>query len=60
MKNAWMLFWEIVKGGLITARHFFTNLWFHFLRLIGIKKFRPGAGTKLGARLPESIVTQCG
>jgi NADH-quinone oxidoreductase subunit I len=45
MKNAWMLFWAIVKGGLITARHFFTNLWFHFLRLIGIKKFRPGAVT---------------
>jgi len=45
MRNAWVLFWAIIKGGLITARHFFVNLWFHFLRLIGFKKFRPGAVT---------------
>ncbi len=45
MKNAWTLLWALVKGAWITARHFFSNLWFHFLRLIGIKKFRPGAVT---------------
>ncbi len=45
MKNAVVLLGALVKGILITARHFFTNLWFHFLRLIGIKKCRPGAVT---------------
>jgi NADH-quinone oxidoreductase subunit I len=30
---------------LITSRHFFTNLWFHSLRLFGIKNRRPGAVT---------------
>ncbi|MCX6566705.1 MAG: NADH-quinone oxidoreductase subunit I [Candidatus Aminicenantes bacterium] len=45
MKNAAIILWALIKGSLITARHFFTNLWFHFLRLIGIKKYRPGAVT---------------
>ncbi len=45
MKNAWLLLWALVKGTGITSRHFFSNLWFHALRLIGIRKFRPGAVT---------------
>jgi NADH-quinone oxidoreductase subunit I len=45
MKNFGTLFWALVKGAGITARHFFVNLWFHFLRLIGFRKFRPGAVT---------------
>ncbi|MBN1939954.1 MAG: NADH-quinone oxidoreductase subunit I [Candidatus Aminicenantes bacterium] len=45
MKNSWTLLWALVKGLWITSRHFFSNLWFHFLRLIGVKKFRPGAVT---------------
>jgi len=45
MKNALALFGALVKGILITARHFFTNLWFHFLRLIGLRRYRPGAVT---------------
>jgi ferredoxin len=45
MKNAWSILWALVKGSLITSRHFFTNLWFHSLRLFGIKNRRPGAVT---------------
>lgn len=45
MKNAWKMFAAVFAGGLITARHFFVNLGFHFLRLIGFKRFRPGAVT---------------
>jgi NADH-quinone oxidoreductase subunit I len=38
-------FLEIIRGGLITARHFFVNLYFHTLRAVGIKTRRPGAVT---------------
>jgi NADH-quinone oxidoreductase subunit I len=52
MKNAWSILWALVKGSLITSRHFFTNMWFHSLRLIGIKNRRPGAVT---IQYPEKI-----
>jgi NADH-quinone oxidoreductase subunit I len=38
-------FWELIKGSIITARHFWVNLWFHTLRLFGIKTKRRGAVT---------------
>src|SRR4030065_2788006 len=38
-------FLEIIKGGLITARHFFTNMWFHTLKVLGLKARRRGAVT---------------
>ncbi|MFQ5603396.1 MAG: NuoI/complex I 23 kDa subunit family protein [bacterium] len=46
-----LTFWEktylpgILKGLLLTSRHFFRNLMAHCLRLIGIKLKRPGAVT---------------
>ena len=38
-------FWEIIKGGLITCRHFFVNMWYHVLKLFHIKAKRRGAVT---------------
>jgi NADH-quinone oxidoreductase subunit I len=38
-------FLEIIKGGLITARHFVTNMWFHTLKVLGLKARRRGAVT---------------
>jgi NADH-quinone oxidoreductase subunit I len=38
-------FLEIIKGGLITARHFVTNMGFHILKVMGIKAGRRGAVT---------------
>lgn len=38
-------FWELIKGSLITARHFIVNMWFHTLTLFGIKTRRKGAVT---------------
>lgn len=45
MKQALEYFIEITKGSLITARHFFVNLWFHIMKVIGIKTKRKGAVT---------------
>ncbi len=36
---------EIVRGGLITSRHFFVNMTRHTLALVGLKTRRPGAVT---------------
>ncbi len=36
---------EIVKGGLITARHFVVNMWLHTLRFLGLRTKRAGAVT---------------
>ncbi len=36
---------EIIRGGLITARHFFVNMFYHILKALGIKTRRPGAVT---------------
>jgi NADH-quinone oxidoreductase subunit I len=38
-------FIEIIRGGLITARHFVVNMFFHTLKLFGIKTKRKGAVT---------------
>ena len=36
---------EIVRGGLITARHFVINMWLHTWRFLGVRTRRPGAVT---------------
>lgn len=38
-------FIEIIRGSLITARHFIVNMWFHIVNLLGIKTRRKGAVT---------------
>ncbi len=38
-------FLEIIKGGLITTRHFIVNMWFHTLKVLGFKTRRKGAVT---------------
>jgi NADH-quinone oxidoreductase subunit I len=38
-------FIEIIKGGLITTRHFVVNMGFHILKVIGFKTKRKGAVT---------------
>ncbi len=38
-------FIEIIKGGLITSRHFFVNMWYHVLKVLGVKAKRRGAVT---------------
>jgi len=38
-------FWEIIKGSFITTRHFVVNMWFHILKVLGVKTKRRGAVT---------------
>jgi hypothetical protein len=38
-------FIEIIRGSLITARHFIVNMFFHILKVLGIKTKRKGAVT---------------
>ena len=38
-------FIEIIRGALITSRHFFVNMFFHILNVMGIKTKRKGAVT---------------
>lgn len=38
-------FFAILKGGLITIRHFFVNMHFHIMKLLHIKTKRKGAVT---------------
>jgi NADH-quinone oxidoreductase subunit I len=38
-------FIEIIRGGLITCRHFFVNMWYHVLKVLGVKAKRRGAVT---------------
>jgi NADH-quinone oxidoreductase subunit I len=38
-------FFELIRGSLITARHFVVNMGFHTLKLLGIKTRRRGAVT---------------
>jgi NADH-quinone oxidoreductase subunit I len=38
-------FWELIKGSLITARHFVVNMVFHTLNFVGIRTKRRGAVT---------------
>ena len=45
MIEAMRFFGALVKGLLITARHFLLNLFFHFVRFVGIRTRRRGAVT---------------
>src|SRR3972149_6691087 len=36
---------EVFRGLVLTARHFFVNLWRHSLWLVGVKSGPPGAAT---------------
>ncbi|MGQ9470605.1 MAG: NuoI/complex I 23 kDa subunit family protein [Candidatus Aminicenantales bacterium] len=38
-------FFEIIRGSWITSRHFLVNMWFHTLKVLGIKTKRRGAVT---------------
>lgn len=38
-------FFEIIRGSWITSRHFLVNMWFHTLKVLGIKTRRRGAVT---------------
>jgi len=38
-------FIEIIKGSIITIRHFVVNMWFHTLKVFGIKTKRKGSVT---------------
>jgi NADH-quinone oxidoreductase subunit I len=45
MIDALVYFIEIIKGSLITARHFIVNMFYHILKVFGIKTKRKGAVT---------------
>lgn len=45
MIKAFGYFIEIIKGSLITTRHFVVNMWFHILNVLHIKTKRKGAVT---------------
>ncbi len=45
MKKELEYFIELIRGSLITARHFVVNMWFHTLNLLGVKTKRKGAVT---------------
>ncbi|MCX7973342.1 MAG: NADH-quinone oxidoreductase subunit I [Candidatus Aminicenantes bacterium] len=38
-------FFEIIRGSWITCRHFVVNMWFHTLKVLGIRTKRRGAVT---------------
>jgi len=45
MRRLWTVSREIARGAGITARHFFVNMTFHTLRLLGVRTKRKGAVT---------------
>jgi NADH-quinone oxidoreductase subunit I len=45
MIKGWTVIKEILRGSWITTRHFTVNMWFHTLRLFGVKTRRRGAVT---------------
>lgn len=45
MMKTWRVLKELLRGGGITARHFFVNMFFHTLKLFGVKTKRRGAVT---------------
>jgi len=45
MIRGWVVVKEILRGSWITTRHFTVNMWFHTLRLFGVKTRRKGAVT---------------
>lgn len=52
MSGVWTVVKEIGRGSAITARHFFVNMTFHILRLLGFKTKRGGAVT---IQYPEEV-----
>ncbi len=52
MIKSWTIAKEILRGSWITARHFTVNMWFHTLRLFGVKTKRWGAVT---IQYPEEL-----
>jgi len=48
----------IVKGGLVTARHFFVNMGRHTLRLFGLRTRRAGAVTFQYPETPKPVATR--
>jgi NADH-quinone oxidoreductase subunit I len=45
MMKSWRVLKELLRGGAITARHFFVNMAFHTLKLFGVRTKRRGAVT---------------
>jgi NADH-quinone oxidoreductase subunit I len=45
MRRTWLVLLELLRGAWITARHFFVNMTFHTLRLLGVRTKRKGAVT---------------
>ena len=45
MMKSWRVLKELLRGGAITARHFFVNMTFHTLKLFGVRTKRRGAVT---------------
>jgi NADH-quinone oxidoreductase subunit I len=45
MMKSWRILKELLRGGAITARHFFVNMAFHTLKLFGVRTKRKGAVT---------------
>ena len=45
MMRIWRVLKELLRGGAITARHFFVNMVFHTLKLFGVRTKRRGAVT---------------
>ena len=51
-------FIEIIKGSLITSRHFFVNLFYHILNLFRIKTKRKGAVTRQYPDVPIELAAR--
>lgn len=51
-------FIEIVKGSIITIRHFVVNMFYHILRLFGIKTKRRGAVTQQYPEVPVQVAAR--
>jgi NADH-quinone oxidoreductase subunit I len=48
-------FIEIVKGSIITIRHFVVNMFYHILKIFGIKTKRKGAVTRQYPEAPIQV-----
>jgi len=51
-------FIEIVKGSIITIRHFVVNMFYHILKLFGIKTKRRGAVTRQYPEAPIQVASR--
>lgn len=45
MLKGWLVLKELMRGAAITARHFFVNMSFHTMKLLGVRTKRKGAVT---------------